>query len=66
MRLGLLQTYGSWAAISLRLSDENGIERGGYVAVDSEDPISDGTTVVIAIEGREAMIGRSEAMLSVR
>ena len=31
VRLGLLQTYGSWAAISLRLSDENGIERGGYV-----------------------------------
>ncbi|MGB0543067.1 MAG: N-acyl-D-amino-acid deacylase family protein [Longimicrobiales bacterium] len=66
VRLGLLQTYGSWAAISLRLSDENGIERGGYVVVDSEDPVSDGTTVVIAIEGREAMIGRSEAMLLVR
>jgi N-acyl-D-amino-acid deacylase len=68
VRLGLLQTLGSWAAFSLRVMDESGIERGGYVVIDGEDPMSDDetTTVVIVIEGREPMVGRSSGTLSVR
>ncbi len=68
VRFGLLQTHGGWAAFSLRLMDENGVERGGYVVIDGEDPMSDddGVTVVIVVEGRDPMIGRSSGMLSVR
>ncbi|MGB1657202.1 MAG: amidohydrolase family protein [Longimicrobiales bacterium] len=68
VRFGLLQTHGGWAAFSLRLMDENGVERGGYVVIDGEDPMSDddGVTVVIVVEGRDPMIGRSSGVLSVR
>lgn len=68
VRFGLLQTHGGWAAFSLRLMDENGVERGGYVVIDGEDPMSDddGVTVVIVVEGRDPMIGRSGGVLSVR
>ena len=68
VRLGLLQTHGGWAAVSLRLMDENGVERGGYVVIDGEDPMSDddGVTVVIVVEGRDPMVGRANGVLSVR
>lgn len=67
-RTGLLQTDGSWASFALRMLDEAGVERGGYVVIDGADPLSDhdGATVVIVIEGREAMIGRATGTLTVR
>ena len=68
VRLGLLQTRGAWAAFSLRLADENGVERGGYVVIDGEDPMSDdeGVTLVIVVEGRDPMVGRATGVLSVQ
>lgn len=67
VRFGLLQTHGDWAAVSMRLADENGVERGGYLVLDGNDPMrdDDATTVVIVIEGRAPMVGRSGGALSV-
>jgi len=68
VRFGLLQSEGDWAAFSLRVTDDDGVERGGYVIVDGADPMSDddGVRVVMVIEGREPLLGRSEGSLSVR
>ena len=68
VRFGLLQSASDWAAFSLRVADENGVERGAYVVVDGADPMSDdgGVRVVMVIEGRAPMLGRSDGSLSVR
>jgi hypothetical protein len=68
VKFGLLQVQGDWASVSMRVSDEEGVERGGYLVVDGADPMNHegGATVVIALEGRDGIVGNSDGLLVVR
>ena len=67
VKFGLLQVQGDWASVSLRVSDEEGAERGGYLVVDGADPMNQegGATVVIALEGSDQIVGNSDGLLVV-
>ena len=68
VKFGLLQVQGDWASVSLRVSDEEGAERGGYLVVDGADPMNQegGATVLIALEGSDEIVGNSDGLLVVR